>query len=390
MAMITPKDSAGTCMQTSEQSTTQIGNIVHVLWNMEIGGAERALYQLVREQRARGIEADVMLGSRAGLYGEMARETGARVVELGRSGTYDPTGGRRVRALLEGYSIIHFHCAEPALIHMASRVPGLRRVYTHRAGLFHYAGKQLLRYRITGRYLRKRFHAFSGNTSQACDAASALFGIPRDRFTTTYNGIDFSLLAPTRDRRDVLRELGDERGDVVRIGTSANLRRLKRIHLIFEAMARIGTERLHLHVLGDGPARAELEAAARDLGVADAVTFAGKKERIGDYLQLFDIFALPSGPEESFGNSAVEAMGVGIPTIVFADGGGLVEHIENGRDGFIVGDVPELASVIRDLAADPALRARIAAAARDAMHERYSLSSMITRYSALYERGVQN
>lgn len=361
------------------------GPILHVLWNMEIGGAERALFQFVREQRSRGLQADVLLGSHAGLYGERTRELGAQVYELGMSGPFDFAKGRAARGIMHDYAIMHFHSAELGLMRIASAKPHPKLFYTHRAGMFSYDLKRLLRYKLTGRYLRRHFAGISGNTGQACDAASRLFGIPRSRIRITYNGIDFSLLAPSRSREEMLRELNDDRGDAIRIGTSANLRKLKRIDLLIDAVARLGDRPVHCYVLGDGPARAELEERARALGVASRVTFTGKVERMGDYLQLFDIFVLPSGPEESFGNSAVEAMGVGIPTIVFADGGGLVEHVDDGLTGYLVRDVPELASRLDLLASDPELRRRIGDAARREMLDRYSPARMVERYSALYE-----
>lgn len=359
--------------------------ILHVLWTMEIGGAERALYQLVREQRRHGLHADVLVGRHAGYYGERTREIGAEVIELGQRGTFDFSSSARAREVMRRYDAVHFHSAELGLMHMASRVPGIRRFYTHRAGDFRYAFKQLMRYKIAGHYIRRHFHGLSGNTAQACTAASRLFGIPRERFSVTYNGLDFSLLAPTRSREEVLAELNDTDPAVLRVGTSANLRTLKRIDLLLDAVAALPELKVRCYVVGEGPARASLEEQARVLGVADRVIFTGKKERMGDYLQVFDIFVLPSGPEESFGNSAVEAMGVGIPTIVFADGGGLVEHVRNGETGFIVRDVEELAAVLRRLSRDPAERARIGEAARVAMRERYSPLSMVERYVKLYD-----
>lgn len=361
--------------------------LVHVLWNMEIGGAERALYQLVREQRARGIAADVIVGSRAGYYGEKTREVGARVTELGQSGTFDLSVADRVRELLREYEVVHFHSAELGLMKIASRAPDIRRCYTHRAGMFRYGWKQHLRYKIAGRYLRNSFHALSGNTAQACDAASRLFSIPRDRFSVTYNGIDFTLLDPVRTRAEVLAELGDDGADVIRIGTCANIRRLKRIDLLIQAVARMSNANVRCYVIGEGPARAELEEYARTMGVADRVIFTGTKQRMGDYLQLLDIFALPSGPEESFGNAAVEAMGVGIPTIIFEDGGGLREHVEHDVTGYVVRDAAGLASTMELLAVNPVLRERIGTAARSAMRERYNPARMVERYNVMYGCG---
>ena len=68
-----------------------------------------------------------------------------------------------------------------------------------------------------------------------------------------------------------------------------------------------------------------------------------------------DAFCLPSTGMESFGNAAVEAMALGIPTIIFSDGGGWWRH-RPGQTGFVVADREELADTIRRLLGDPPSR----------------------------------
>jgi glycosyltransferase involved in cell wall biosynthesis len=363
--------------------------ILHVLWHMDIGGAERALYQLVREQRRHGIAADIMLGLHAGYYGEKAREAGAMVIELGQKNSLDMSVAPRVAGILGGYDIVHFHGAELGMMRMAARARNVRRYYTHRGGIFDYPARQRLRYLAAGFYLRRRFAALSGNTDQGAAAASQLFGIPIGEIMTTYNGIDFSLLDPKRSAEAIRQEIGMPASGQIAIGTSANLRDWKRIDLLIEAMARPGVD-AHCYIIGDGPARASLEQQVARLGIGDRVTFTGKKEHVGDYLQTLDIFVLPSGPEESFGNSAVEAMGVGLPTIVFRDGGGLPEHIEHGRTGYIVDDLDDLARTLARLVADPAEREKIGSTARETIRKKYSLDAMVEGYQRLYERSRES
>jgi glycosyltransferase involved in cell wall biosynthesis len=355
---------------------------------MNIGGTQRAIYQLVREQRRRGIEADILVASEAGFYGEKARDAGAEVYELAQRHTLDYSVAARTKEILQEYTVAHFHGIEIGLIHLVSRQKNLRRFYTHRAGLFHYPLKQALRYRIAGLHLRRHFHGISGNSVQGVVAASKLLGIPRDEIPTTYNGIDFSLLEPQRSNEELLRELGEHRNGhmngIVRIGTSANLRPLKRVHLLLEAIARLPESGIHAYVIGDGPARADLERRGCELGISHRLTFTGTKESIGDYLQLLDIFVLPTGPEESFGNSAVEAMGMGIPTIVFEDGGGLTEHITDRRDGFIVNDVQHLTETLATLIGSRELRCSVGAAGRTTVRAKYSADTMVDRFNSFY------
>jgi glycosyltransferase involved in cell wall biosynthesis len=359
--------------------------IAQVVWSLDIGGAQRAVYQLVRALRTRGLMVDVVVASRAGLYGERLQAEGMPVHELRQRSAVDFAAARRARGLFAEYDIVHFHSADGLLVREAARLPQTELFYTHRAGVFQYPLKRGLKYAAMGRYLRGRF-SVSANTQQGARAACALFGIPMEKIRVLYNGIDFSLLEPTRPVEDALRELGSP-PDAFRVGTSGNLRDWKRIERLLHAVAALP---IHGVVIGDGPERRSLERLANHLGIRDRVTFVGETKDVGDYLQGLDVFVLPSGPEESFGNSAVEAMGVGLPTIVFADGGGLTEHIVDGETGFVVRDQAELVRRVAELALDDKLRAQIGAAAREAVRLRYSMDAMVDRYLELYEAGVGN
>ena len=359
--------------------------ILHVMWNMVIGGAQRAVYQLVREQRRCGIQADLLIGSEDGYYGNLTREAGANVTALYQRNSLYLSDASRIQDILKGYSIVHFHSREIGLMKSISKQPKIRKFYTHRGGVFHYPFIQLVTYKITGYYIKKYFQGVSGNTAAGADSASKLFRIPREKISTTYNGIDFSLLDPLRTRKEVLDVLHDVRNGIVRIGTSANLRDWKRIERLLEAVARLRNRQIHCYIIGDGPAKQALERKTYELAIADCVTFTGKKEHIGDYLQILDIFVLPSCSLESFGNSVVEAMGVGLPAIIFSDGGGMLEHIEHRKTGFIIKDVAELTDTLGALVADPELRKKIGREAKRQIREKYSLDRMIERYSQLYE-----
>ena len=202
-----------------------------------------------------------------------------------------------------------------------------------------------------------------------------------------YNGLDFALLEPTRSPTDVRAELPDWPDGALLVGTAANLQSWKRVERLLEAVAKAG-KGVNCVVLGEGPARPGLERRSAELGVPDRVAFVGWKKHVGDYLQLLDAFVLPSGPEEGFGNAAVEAMGLGIPTVVFEDGGGLVEHVVDRKTGLVVSDTDDLARALRELAADPGLRMQLGGVGRQYVRETYSLEAMFLRYDALYREAM--
>lgn len=124
-----------------------------------------------------------------------------------------------------------------------------------------------------------------------------------------------------------------------------------------------------LDVVGDGFDREECERLAGLLGVADRVVFHGAqpRERVDALYRAADVFVFPSFREPG-GNVVFEAMGQALPLVV-SDRGGPASAVDDGCGIRVTPTGPEryaadLAGAIRRLARDPALRARMGAAAR--------------------------
>jgi glycosyltransferase involved in cell wall biosynthesis len=362
-------------------------SVLHVMWRMSIGGAERAVYQLVREQRERGVDADVAVASEVGLYGERVRETGARVYELGCRGALDVRRSRGLTRLAGEYDIAHHHGVEPLLLAASSRARTPCLVYTHRGGMRDRGVHKRLKL-ASARPLLRRFAAVSGNTRQSAVVLARILGVSERDVKVVYNGLDFELLTPVRARSEVMAEVPELERKPFVVGTAANLQPWKRVHLLVDAVAQFG-EAAHCLILGEGPAKSSLEQQTGTLELHDRVSFLGRKDHVGDYLQLMDVFVLPSGPQEAFGNAAVEAMGVGIPTIVFADGGGLTEHVTDRATGLVVSDTSGLTAALSELASDDALRREIGTRGMEHVRTTYSLEAMFNRYASLYRHALE-
>ena len=140
--------------------------------------------------------------------------------------------------------------------------------------------------------------------------------------------------------------------------------------------------------------RAQLERRARELGIADAVSFLGHREDATDLISGCDVVVVPSvaGPygfgREGFPLVAVEALWAGTPVVGYADGG-LPEVV--GDAGRLVrpGDRKALAAAIVELLGDPQLRARLAALGRERAHARYRFASVVERMAAQYRAAAR-
>ena len=127
-----------------------------------------------------------------------------------------------------------------------------------------------------------------------------------------------------------------------------------------------------LAIVGDGPLRAELQALADELGIAQRIDWLGQVSNPAVYLKAAKFFVLTSRFEGS-PNALLEAMACGLPAVVSDASPGPLELIGDDDAGLIVpveGIEATSAAILR-LANDPALRERLgqAAIARTEIHK---------------------
>lgn len=141
----------------------------------------------------------------------------------------------------------------------------------------------------------------------------------------------------------------------------------KNLPLLFEALALIVQQHpeTRLWLVGDGPARKELQSLARDLGIGDKVRFVGAVPRreVDTFYIASDLFVF-SSMTETQGLVIGEAMSYGLPAIA-VDGGGAGENIQDDFNGYKVGNSPiQFAEKTLEVLANPALLGRLSEGAR--------------------------
>jgi glycosyltransferase involved in cell wall biosynthesis len=148
------------------------------------------------------------------------------------------------------------------------------------------------------------------------------------------------------------------------IGWVGRLVSVKRVDILLRLTAALasqgGLPGLRLLIVGDGALEEELRAQARSLGITDMVDFVGFAEDPERYLAQMDLFVFPS-QNEGAGLVVNEAVAVGVPVVVLADGGGAVELVRSSGAGVVADDEVGLVSVVAGLLADAATRARLVA-----------------------------
>ncbi|WP_198299717.1 1,4-alpha-glucan branching protein domain-containing protein [Tumebacillus avium] len=144
-------------------------------------------------------------------------------------------------------------------------------------------------------------------------------------------------------------------------------------------------------IAGKGPMLTQLQEQARFLGIAGHVDFLGfvTDEERNRLMRDADVAVFPS-LYEPFGIVALEAMGVGTPTLV-ARTGGLAEIVEHGRDGWLVepGDPGSLCETLLQLFADPEGTRETAARGMQKAIDSYSWPAIARGTLLVYEQALQ-
>jgi glycosyltransferase involved in cell wall biosynthesis len=142
-------------------------------------------------------------------------------------------------------------------------------------------------------------------------------------------------------------------------------------------------------LVGDGPERAAVEAAADESGIADRLLVAGSEPDLAPVLAASDVF-LSTSSYEGFGIAIVEAMASSLP-VVATSVGGVPELVVPGQTGELVppGDVAGLVTAVLDLLVHDSARRRMGAAGRARVLERFDATRMTAAYEDLYESVVR-
>ena len=210
-------------------------------------------------------------------------------------------------------------------------------------------------------------------------------------------GAPSELLAPfidaaafVRDTQPTRREPSAE-GTPVRLITIAMMRdgaKLASYRALAMALSRLDDVRWELRIVGDGPARAEVEAAFAMLDNRVAFLGARPAVEVAALLGQSEIFVWPA-IDEAIGMVFLEAQACGVP-VVGGHSPGVAAVVGAGRTGFLAapGDVDGFAAFMRRLICDRPLRLRMGSAACAYVRAHHDVLPAAARIDAILRRVV--
>ncbi|MDA8163951.1 MAG: glycosyltransferase [Desulfobacteraceae bacterium] len=359
--------------------------LLHMALWLDYGGLENIIHTFSHVLRAKGYQVKIVALERDGRTFDRLRQDGFPVRLLGRRpGKFDPRLlARLVRFLREErIEVIHSHSGCIMYAALAGKLAGVRRiVHTEHGRYLPDSRGRIWEDRIFSRLI----------DSYVCVSADlerymrGIIRVPASKLATIINGVDTRRYRSYgEDGRAALRRQHGYGPDEVVVGTVCRLIPKKNVEFLLDWLLsrREDGRRYRLAVIGDGPSLPRLQkmAAARP----EAIRLLGMRSDVADWMNVFDVFALPSLTEGT-SLTIMEAMASELPVVV-SEVGGNKEIVTHERTGFLypVNDMAAYSGLVDRLAASPGLRRELGARARQDMEARFSMNAVLGRYEALY------
>ena len=143
-----------------------------------------------------------------------------------------------------------------------------------------------------------------------------------------------------------------------------------------------------LVIIGEGEYRQTLWQQLQQAGLAQQCWLPGNRDDVAAILPGCSVFVLPS-LAEGISNTVLEAMASGLAVIATAVGGN-PDLIRHGDNGWLVpsDDLPALKQQMLHCYQQPAQLSAASSAARRAAEQQFSITSMVSRYQALYQKAL--
>jgi len=221
----------------------------------------------------------------------------------------------------------------------------------------------------------------------------APLGVPADRRTCIYDGIELEKLDPAAEGV-VFRQRFGIPVEAFAVGLIGLLIPWKGQRLFLEAgqtlLGRIPG--LYLVIVGGtpeiwAPYERQLRALAADPAFKGRVVFTGHLSEMAQAYMGLDVVVSASTSPEPLGTVVIESLALGRPLVAPAHGGA-AEMIEDGNTGLLFrpGDSGHLAEQIHRLHADPGLASRLGRAAREKALRTFAVRRHVEQVQAIYER----
>lgn len=363
-------------------------DIVHFVENLERGGLERTVIDLIAAQREAGHHCAVVCLFQEGMLAAELREQGVMIQACGKRRGPDMHALLKARRFMTGLpgavlhthnSMAHYYAVLATLGLPLARIINTRHSMGGRKGT------------TRQEWLYRRSMRCTDHVVAVCEAERKRLqasGVrPRRSLSTIPNGINLERFMPAvAERRRALAEGLGWQPDSRVIGTVGRLQSIKDQARLIHAFGHVRSKvpDVVLVIVGDGDLRPQLEQLVEELGLQESVRFLGDRGDVPQLLAGMELFVL-SSLSEGYSVALIEACAAALP-IVATDVGGNREIVRDGVNGKLLaaGDTSALADALLGMLAEVDGMLAMGKASRNWALSEASFRTMANRYERLY------
>ncbi|MDD4899720.1 MAG: glycosyltransferase [Candidatus Omnitrophica bacterium] len=369
------------CTPHSVGRTNKRINILYVIWSLGLGGAERALIELVKGLDKAKFTPIVCCLNDKGVFAQELEENGIKVIALNKKRGIDFSVIGKISSIIKKnrIDIVHTHMwggnlwgriaaklsRVPVVIATEQNVDTWKRPY-------HFVSDKLL-----GKYT-DTLVAVSENVK---DFYAEKTRLNRKKIKVIYNSVNLKKYEFSDSKR--LDFIGNRE---ITLGIIGRLVPQKGHRDFILAVKELLKDcRVKGIVVGSGPLENELKEFSQNLGLNGNIVFIGLRQDIPELLKSIDILILPS-LREGLPLTVLEAMACGVP-VVATKVGGTPEVVINNHTGILIEpkDYMAIKDAVLRFMKDKDFSQQIVHNARKMVEEKFSAYAMARQHSSLYE-----
>lgn len=202
-----------------------------------------------------------------------------------------------INKIIKNYDVIHINtdnAFSPFVIGILGKINKVKKIIIHS----HNTGSSQEKMKILLHNILKIFLPLIGDEFLACSKLAAEWLYPKkylDKVKIINNGIDVEKYKFNLEKRNQLRkEMNLENKFILgHVGRFSDVKNHKFLIEIFNEVQKVEKESILL-LIGNGELEQKIRKQAKELNLEEKVIFLGITDKVEDYLQIMDIFLLPS------------------------------------------------------------------------------------------------
>lgn len=368
----------------------EIGNsrkvrILHIIWSLDLGGAEQVVVDLVRNLDRKIYTPVVCCLNDKGRNAPRVEKEGIKVIAMNKAPKFDLFLILQLVRLIrrEEIDLIHTHLFTANLWgRIAAWIAGVPAVSSEH-GMDVWRSPFHLKLDSMLTPVSKRMIFVSEGVRKFYAAKNPSLN---GRGRVVYNGINIGLFADHETTPKKAKHALGLPPDTKVVGIVGRLVPEKAHEDFIDAVRILLEEDPSIIglVIGEGECEKALHKKVYDLGLDKSIRFAGYRNNLQDLYPAMDVFVM-SSLREGMPLTMLEAMAAGVP-VVATEVGGIPECIRDKQSGLLVPvrNPRALAGAIRKILTDNGLRQTLIAGAKADVSVRFSIERMVDDHEAIY------